>query len=134
MLILGHINIANYKDLKKVKKLLRTFSMFYVRAVFKSKHYDNQVKVKRLMQTQNYLQNTYKTNKNIYEMIQYILHAINITNNGIIYTNKEQINTIKVDQIFKLITFGNLNLQKNAIFNEAIDFAKKQMKVMYYGC
>ena len=133
MLVLGQINISNYKDTKKVKKILRTFSMFYVRAVFKSKHYANKLKVERLMKTQTYLQNTYKTNKSLYDMIQSILHAINITNKGIIYTNKEQINTIKVDQIFKLITFGNLNLQKNAIFNEAVDFAKRQMKVMYYG-
>ena len=68
-------------------------------------------------------------------MIQNILYAINITSNGIIYTSKEQINTIKVDQIFKLVTFGNLNLQKSAIFNDALNFGIRQMKVMlHYGC
>lgn len=134
MLILGQINISNYPDTKKVKKLLRTFSMFYVRAIFKSKHYDNQIKVKRLMNTQTYLQNTYNTKQDIYKLIISILKHINITNNGIIYTNKEHINTIKVDEIYKLVTFGNLKLQKNAIFNEAINFAGKQMKVMYHGC
>lgn len=131
MLVLGKIDVSKYKDLKRAKKLLKTFSMFYVRALFKSKSNVNKLKIARLMKTQTYLQNTYKTNKSLYDMIQYILYAINITNNGIIYTNKEQINTIKVDQIFKLVTFGNLNLQKNAIFNEALNFGLKQMRMMY---
>ena len=36
MLILGRIDVSKYKNLKKVRKLLKTFSMFYVRALYKS--------------------------------------------------------------------------------------------------
>lgn len=135
MLILGKIqNVPNKRALSKIKHYLRTFSMFYVKAVFKTNKLEHRDKVKRLLQTQTYLQNTYKTNINIYKTILSILKHINITSNGIIYT-KEQINTIKVDKIFKLITFGNLELQKNAIFNEALIFGMKQARMLVkYGC
>lgn len=134
MLILGHIDISDIQDLKKATKLLRTFSMFYVKAVYKSKSLANKTAVRRLTQTQTYLNNTYNTKQDIYKLIISILKHINITSNGIIYTNKEQINTIKVDKIFKLITFGNLTVPKNAIFNEALNFGIRQMKVMnWYG-
>lgn len=134
MLVLGKINIPEKTDLKLMRKYLKTFSMHYVKAVYKSRDLDSQIKVKRLNLIQNYIQNTYKTNKTLYNMILNILHAVNITNNGIIYTNKEHINTIKVDQIFKLVTFGNLNLQKSAIFNEALRYGIKATKVMMgYG-
>jgi len=135
MLVLGQINISKKDDKKKIKRYLTTFSMFYIRQVFKSRHYDEQIKVKRLMNTQTYLQNTYKTNKSIYNLILDILKHINITSNGIIYTSKEQINTIKVDQIFNLVTFGNLNLQRNAIFYEALRYAINATRMMLkYGC
>lgn len=135
MLILGNINTSEIKDLKKATKMLRTFSMFYVRAVYKSKSLIHKNAVKRLTQTQTYLNNTYNTKQDIYKLIINILKHINITSNGIIYTSKEQINTIKVDKIFKLVTFGNLTVPKNAIFNEALNFGIKQMKVMnWYGC
>ena len=134
MLILGHIDISDIQDLKKATKLLRTFSMFYVKAVYKSKSLANRTAVRRLTQTQTYLNNTYNTKQDIYKLIISILKHINITSNGIIYTSKEQINTIKVDKIFKLITFGNLTVPKNAIFNEALNFGIRQMKVMnWYG-
>ncbi len=134
MLVLGKINIPEKIDLKLMRKYLKTFSMYYIKTVYKSRDLTNQTKVKRLNLIQNYIQNTYKTNKTLYDMIQNILYAINITKEGIIYTSKEHINTIKVDQIFKLVTFGNLNLQKSAIFNEALRYGIKATKVMMsYG-
>ena len=134
MLVLGKVNISNKKDLNKLKHYLRTFSMFYVKAVFKTNHLKHRDIVRRLLKTQTYLQNTYNTKQDIYHVILSILKHINITSNGIIYT-KEQINTIKVDKIFKLITFGNLEVPKNAIFNEALRYGMKQARMLItYGC
>ena len=135
MLILGKINIANDKNKKKLTKLVKTFSMYYVKKLSKSKSLDVKNEQKRLKQIEQYIHDTYNTKQDIYKLIINILYAINITSNGIIYTSKEQINTIKISKIISLVKFGTLSTPRSAIFNDALNFAIKQTrKMVYYGC
>lgn len=136
MLILGKVKLSKNWNRKEVQKLTRTFSMFYVRSLFKnSRNIKYKQEVNRLLQTQNYIKQYYNTKTSILQIILNILHNIQIDNNGLLYINKEQINTIKVNEIYKLICFGNLQVQKSAIFYDAINFGIKQMRMIKnYGC
>ena len=110
--------------------------MFYVKAFFNnSRSLKYKQDYQRLMLTQTYIQNYYNTKQDIKHIILYILRNIKLNNKGLLYIKKEQINTIKVNEIYKLICFGNIQLQKNAIFNEAIKFGVSRARMMkYYGC
>lgn len=136
MLILGKVKVSKNWSLKETENLIRTFSMFYVKAFFNnSRSLKYKQDYQRLMLTQTYIQNYYNTKQDIKHIILYILRNIKLNNKGLLYIKKEQINTIKVNEIYKLICFGNIQLQKNAIFNEAIKFGVSRARMMkYYGC
>lgn len=137
MIKIQNVNL-NKMHIKKSKiiYLLRCFSRIYVKSIFKNPNkLENKPEIKRLKNLQTYIQNTYNIKQDILHVILYILNNISINNNGIIYICKEQVYTIKIEKIFKLITFGNLSVEKSAIFYDAIAYAFKQVRMFnYYGC
>lgn len=131
MLILGHISVNKNWKVKEIENLIRTFSMLYVKRLFKnSKTLKNKTQLKHLLKIQNYIKQNYNITIPLYNIILNILYNIKLNNKGLLYIKKEQINTIKISEIYRLVTFGNLNIQKNAIFNEAINFGIYQMRMM----
>lgn len=136
MLILGKIKVNNKWKIREIESLIKTFSMFYVKDIFnKSKYTFYRSKVENLLKIQNYIKQYYNINIPIYKLILNILHNIKINNTGLLYIKKEQINTIKISEIYRLVTFGNLQVQKNAIFKDAINFGIKYMRIMkQHGC
>lgn len=131
MLILGHISVNKNWKVKEIETLIRTFSMLYVKRLFKnSKTLKNKTQLKHLLKIQNYIKQNYNITIPLYNIILNILCNIKLNNKGLLYIKKEQINTIKISEIYRLVTFGNLSIQKNAIFNEAINFGIYQMRMM----
>lgn len=136
MIVLGEIKLNKNWNLKETEKLIKTFSMFYVNALFKNyRNLKYKDEIRRLQILQNYIIRNYNTKQDIKHIILNILCNIKINNKGLLYIKKEQINTIKIDKIYKLICFGNIEVRKSAIFNEAIKFGIKQTKrIKSYGC
>ena len=131
MLILGKIPVNEKTNIKELAQQIRAFSSIYVRSIFKNpRKLKNKSKVAHLLKLQTYIQKTYNTKQDILHIILYILHSLTIDNKGLLYIKKEQINTIKISEIYKLICFGNLEVQKSAIFYEAVNFSMKQIRMM----
>ncbi len=109
--------------------------MFYVKAFFaNSRSIKYKSDYQRLMKLQPYIQYTYNTKQDIKHIILYILRNIKINNKGLLYIKKEQIYTIKIQEIYKLICFGNIQFRKSAIFNESINFGVRNMRMLkMYG-
>ena len=136
MLVLGKLPIKENTDIKDLTQNLKTFSTIYIRNIFKNpRKLKNRPKLERLKKLETYIQTTYNIKQDILHIILYIIHSLKIDNKGLLYIKKEQINTIKIDKIYKLICFGNIEVRKSAIFNEAIKFGIKQTKrIKSYGC
>lgn len=136
MLVLKQITLKNPKEKTKIIKLLRSFSRIYVKSLFRNfRDIKNKEQIKRLLILQDYIQNTYNIKQDILHIILNILNNIKIDNYGLLYINKEQVYTIKISKIYNLICFGNLEVQKSAIFYDAINYAMLQIRKMrYYGC
>lgn len=136
MLVLKTITLKNPKEKNKIMRLIRSFSRIYVKSLFKnSRSIKNKEQIKRLLLLQDYIQNTYNIKQDILHIILNILNNIKIDNYGLLYINKEQVYTIKISKIYNLICFGNLEVQKSAIFYDAINYAMLQIRKMkYYGC
>ncbi len=136
MLVLGKVKVDQNWSLKETEKLIKTFSMFYVNALFNSyRNLKYKQEIDRLQILQNYIIRNYNIKQDIKHIILNILCNIKINNKGLLYIKKEQINTIKVEKIYKLICFGNIEVRKSAIFNEAINFGIRQTRMIKkYGC
>ena len=129
MLVLGKLPIKENTDIKDLTQNLKTFSTIYIRNIFKNpRKLKNRPKLERLKKLETYIQTTYNIKQDILHIILYIIHSLKIDNKGLLYIKKEQINTIKISEIYKLICFGNLQVQKSAIFYEALNFSFKQIR------
>ena len=129
MLVLGKLPIKENTDVKDLTQNLKTFSTIYIRNIFKNpRKLKNRPKLERLKKLETYIQTTYNIKQDILHIILYIIHSLKIDNKGLLYIKKEQINTIKISEIYKLICFGNLQVQKSAIFYEALNFSFKQIR------
>lgn len=129
MLVLGKLSIKENTDVKDLTQNLKTFSTIYIRNIFKNpRKLKNRPKLERLKKLETYIQTTYNIKQDILHIILYIIHSLKIDNKGLLYIKKEQINTIKISEIYKLICFGNLQVQKSAIFYEALNFSFKQIR------
>ena len=129
MLVLGKLPIKENTDIKDLTQNLKTFSTIYIRNIFKNpRKLKNRPKLERLKKLETYIQTTYNIKQDILHIILYIIHSLKIDNKGLLYIQKEQINTIKISEIYKLICFGNLQVQKSAIFYEALNFSFKQIR------
>ena len=131
MVVLGKVKVQSNWSLKETEKLIRTFSMFYVNALFKSyRNLKYKQELQRLQNLQNYIIRNYNIKQDIKHIILNILCNIKLNNKGLLYIKKEQINTIKINEIYKLICFGNIEVRKSAIFNDAIKFGIIQTRMI----
>lgn len=126
-------------DTKTWESSVKTYAKNYIKSYFRSfkRHSPEILRIKKL---EDYLKSYIKiNNKNnnidIYKIILYIINNIYI-NNNILYLKENLIYNKKLQNIYRLLTYGNLDVPGDKIINKALNWALNhtaRKKIRRYG-
>lgn len=118
---LGKIKLKENNNIKKLSILFIKDCKRYINGYLRSrKCTDN---VKRLKLIEEFINNNYKININIKNLLFTITSYIKIGVDGTLYLSEGYIKEIPVDILYKTITCGNLSIRGVSIITDSLKFA-----------